>query len=182
MSRPREDREEGPPLQERGRKSERENERVSEEPYVGQRGRYREPGILASVAPLGSSRGGNGLAKRCRSWREGRESQRWPDSGSGGSGNGSRARSSSSIRSRSKGIRPERRDRRRQQERETRSSSSSSFSRSSSTRSYSRRWEKARGPALPVERSVDGVTLGPSYLPARRRTKIEIATPSITTF
>ncbi|CAK9833437.1 hypothetical protein ANTRET_LOCUS10116 [Anthophora retusa] len=35
--------------------------------------------------------GGNDLARRCRSWRVGRESQRWSGSGSGGSGgNGSR--------------------------------------------------------------------------------------------
>lgn len=43
--------------------------------------------------------GGNGLA-RCRSWREGRESQRWSGSGSGGNGgNGSRDSDSDSSRS-----------------------------------------------------------------------------------
>ncbi|CAK9817133.1 hypothetical protein ANTQUA_LOCUS9250 [Anthophora quadrimaculata] len=39
----------------------------------------------------GRSEGGNDLARRCRSWRVGRESQRWSGSGSGCSGgNGSR--------------------------------------------------------------------------------------------
>ncbi|KOC67287.1 hypothetical protein WH47_00157, partial [Habropoda laboriosa] len=47
----------------------------------------------------GRSGGGNGLARRCRSWRVGRESQRWSGSGSGGSGgNGSRDNSNRSER------------------------------------------------------------------------------------
>ncbi|KOX79655.1 hypothetical protein WN51_02921, partial [Melipona quadrifasciata] len=66
----------------------------------------------------GRSGGGNGLARRCRSWRVGRESQRWSGSGSGGSGgNGSRD-SNRSERKTGKGW---------SLEKEIRSSSSSSF-------------------------------------------------------
>ena len=101
--------------------------------------------------------GGNGLARSCRSWREGRESQRWPGSGSGGNGgNGSRDNSRSERRAG--------RGRWNLLEEETRSSSS----RSSSSSSCSR-WWKARGAPLATGRSVDGVTVGPDHYPRQDR-------------
>lgn len=102
-------------------------------------------------------RGGNGLARKCRSWRVGRESQRWSGSGSGGSGgNGSRD-SNRSEKKTGKGW---------SLEKEIRSSSSSSFYPS---RSW---WWKTWRYLLAIGKNVDGVTVGPNHLRARRKREI----------